>query len=458
MRLPRRAARTFRTRARRARRGDDDGAVAATDRGAVREQQVAVGDGGVARHAHRDHVDVGARGALVQRLGVGALGDELEPLGIELPVEERPEHEDVVRVGREREAHACGGGGHGGANVGCSALACQAAMTIEPGGKAAAWIVIGVGACLAAGLTVRAHARPVTRGAVRAGVRGERRALPGAGRSLPAAADRFGARVRRAADADRGAGDQGRARSVGLGSRGARGGAPGARASVRHRRLRGDVRAGLLRVVRRAGRRTPFPRDACTRRRGSVARGGPPGVPGARRPACRPRTSGPPSPPWSIPRRGPPCSIAIPGETPARCAGAPPSACRTAPVPRAGTRSGGVESADPVGSHPDGDSPAGVHDLAGNVRRVDRRRLRPRRLVGQRPRRGAPYLGPRGGSAALSRSTNRRSLRLRSASQRAAELRHRSGHSLRYRFRRSCSTLRAHDRRGPLHRHRAHAR
>ncbi len=37
------------------------------------------------------------------------------------------------------------------------------------------------------------------------------------------------------------------------------------------------------------------------------------------------------------------------------------------PCAESGTRAGGVDSADPVGSHPDGDSPAGVHDLAGNV-------------------------------------------------------------------------------------------
>ncbi len=92
---------------------DDDGAVTATDRHAVRQQQVVSSDRGPPCDGHRQHVDVGRGGASVEGFRVGPLGFEDEVLGIDLAREQRPKHEQVVAVRRERESNASRRGGHG---------------------------------------------------------------------------------------------------------------------------------------------------------------------------------------------------------------------------------------------------------------------------------------------------------------------------------------------------------
>ena len=85
-------------------RRDDDRSVAAPDGHAVRESKIVARDRRVARDRDGDDVELAGGRARVERLGVGSIGLEDEPLGIDLAGQERPEHEDVVAVGRECEA------------------------------------------------------------------------------------------------------------------------------------------------------------------------------------------------------------------------------------------------------------------------------------------------------------------------------------------------------------------
>ena len=95
----------------RARGADHDGPVAASHRHPVPQEQVVLRDRREARDRHGDDIELARGRAGVERLGVRPLRLEDEPLGIDLAGQERPEHEDVVAVGRERDADP-----HGAAN------------------------------------------------------------------------------------------------------------------------------------------------------------------------------------------------------------------------------------------------------------------------------------------------------------------------------------------------------
>ena len=77
--------------------GDDDRPVAEPHRGAVRQQQVAVGDVRVGAHRDRGHLEPSLGRPLVERLDVRDDLLELEPARVDAPGLDRPEHEGVVR-------------------------------------------------------------------------------------------------------------------------------------------------------------------------------------------------------------------------------------------------------------------------------------------------------------------------------------------------------------------------
>ena len=89
----------------------DDRAVAGADRGAVRQERIALVHERVRRERHRRHLETAFERPFVQRLDVLDDRLELEALRIDGPGGEPPEHEGVVGIGAETDAdhHAAGG-------------------------------------------------------------------------------------------------------------------------------------------------------------------------------------------------------------------------------------------------------------------------------------------------------------------------------------------------------------
>ena len=80
------------------RAGDEARAVPVAERGAVRQQGVAIGDVGVGMDRDRGDLELAAARALVQRLDVLKFVNVGEAFRVNPPVGERPEHEGIVRI------------------------------------------------------------------------------------------------------------------------------------------------------------------------------------------------------------------------------------------------------------------------------------------------------------------------------------------------------------------------
>ena len=78
---------------------DDDRPVAIAERGAVRQQHVPVGDGGIGARRERSHLQPALERPFVERLDIGRDRLQLQAARVHLPSGERPDHERVVWIG-----------------------------------------------------------------------------------------------------------------------------------------------------------------------------------------------------------------------------------------------------------------------------------------------------------------------------------------------------------------------